>query len=74
MTTEQTTHSIQWFGRIEPCPEFPEGLVPRTSMMQGRDWGWDVRCSCGWESRTGGAIQARLREMVAFHRYEIRNP
>lgn len=40
--------------------------------MAGRDWGWDAECSCGWNSRTGGAIQERVREAIADHRDVVR--
>lgn len=32
---------------------------------------WDVECSCGWESRTGGAIKSYMvREVEAHKRNE----
>lgn len=68
---ETERHAIRWFGRVAPCDEFPDGFVPRTRFMRGRDWGWDVRCSCGWESRTGGAIEASVRRNVAEHRLDV---
>lgn len=67
-------HTIRWYGRVPANDEYPDGYVPRTSMMRGRDWGWDVRCSCGWESRTGGAIQERVREMVDDHLGDVAPP
>lgn len=30
---------------------------------------WDVTCSCGWESRTGGAIKACAQREVETHKY-----
>ena len=39
--------------------------------------GWDATCSCGWETKTGGAIKAsvladvRLHKMFA-HRYTFK--
>jgi hypothetical protein len=36
--------------------------------MRG-SWGWDVECSCGWGSHTGGAIKARVEEARADHMY-----
>jgi hypothetical protein len=64
-----STHRVRWFG-VDPSVPFghPEHLVPRNRHMNGRDWGWDVKCSCGWESRTGGAIEARVREAVEDHK------
>lgn len=39
----------------------------RTSSMRGM-WGYDVTCSCGWESRTGGATERSVREALRRHR------
>lgn len=61
-------HRVRWFGVI-PGPGNCE-RVPRNRMMNGRDWGWDATCSCGWETRTGGAIQQRIREAISEHRQE----
>lgn len=66
MAAETTTHRVRWFGIL------PDGeRVPRTRYMNGRDWGWDVECSCGWVTRTGGAIQERIREEIADHRLNV---
>ncbi len=54
-------HRIRWYGQ--------PGMVPRSPYMAGRDWGWDATCLCGWRSATGGAIQARVRELVQDHLY-----
>ena len=29
---------------------------------------WDVKCSCGWESKTGGAIKAAIKRDVEMHK------
>lgn len=29
---------------------------------------WDATCSCGWESRTGGAIKASVQRDVETHK------
>jgi hypothetical protein len=29
---------------------------------------WDVTCSCGWESKTGGAIKASVQSDVDSHK------
>jgi hypothetical protein len=32
---------------------------------------WDASCSCGWESKTGGAIRASvLRDVLAHKRFD----
>ncbi len=34
---------------------------------------WDVECSCGWESKTGGAIKASVVRDVEAHKYSEHN-
>jgi hypothetical protein len=29
---------------------------------------WDVKCSCGWETKTGGAIRSCIAEEVFNHK------
>lgn len=59
-------HRISWFGIL------PDGeRVPRNRYMNGGDWGWDVTCSCGWSTHTGGAIQERIREDIERHRWDV---
>lgn len=41
--------------------------IPRTAMMRGL-WGYDATCSCGWDSRTGGAVERYVREQVWLHK------
>jgi hypothetical protein len=36
--------------------------IPHTSSMPGHWPGYDVECYCGWASKTGGAIKARVAE------------
>lgn len=69
MEAKPQTHRIRWFG-IDPT----DGKqIPRNRYMPAKCWGWDAKCSCGWETRTGGAIQERVRESVHFHlNYENR--
>lgn len=66
-------HTMRWYGVIPAAPSLgqPVELVPRTRFMNGRDWGWDVKCSCGWESRTGGGIEADVRRKIADHRWDV---
>jgi len=40
---------------------------PRARYMAARHWGWDVVCRCGWDSRTGGAIQASVKRAAEDH-------
>lgn len=63
-----TEHRMRWFARIIPCPEAPDGWLPRTAAMRGQ-WGWDARCSCGQETRTGGAVESNIRQYIWEHRF-----
>lgn len=38
-----------------------------TSNMRGQ-WGWDAKCSCGWETRTGGATKGCVQTLVEEHK------
>lgn len=38
-----------------------------TSNMRGQ-WGWDAKCSCGWETRTGGATKGYVKQLVDVHK------
>jgi len=40
-----------------------------TSAMRGT-WGWDVECSCGWQSRTGGGLRRHVEDQLWQHRWE----
>ena len=44
--------------------------IRRTAAMRGSWPGWDVECSCGQGSHTGGAIRARVEEWLWDHRYD----
>jgi hypothetical protein len=66
-----TEHKIRWYARIPVgSQEAPDGWLPRTAQMRGT-WGWDVRCSCGMETRTGGATRRSIRELIWLHKYGI---
>jgi hypothetical protein len=42
--------------------------LPHTSIMRGT-WGWDVECSCGWATHTGGATRRSVEEDLWLHRW-----
>lgn len=44
--------------------------LPRSASMRGHWPGWDVTCSCGWESMTGGATRNSVANDLWFHRYQ----
>lgn len=57
-------HRIRWFVRV--------GLhewIPRTAAMRGL-WFYDAKCSCGWESRTGGATRRAVSDAIWLHKVE----
>jgi hypothetical protein len=60
-------HKIRWFVT-------PDGStwLPRESGMRGT-WGYDAECSCGWKSRTGGAVERFVRERVREHKWDVAN-
>ena len=41
--------------------------IRHNAIMRGA-WGYDVTCSCGWDSRTGGAVRRYVREQLDDHR------
>jgi hypothetical protein len=40
---------------------------PHKNTMRG-DWGYDAECSCGWSSKTGGAIYSYVEAEVKSHK------
>jgi hypothetical protein len=56
-----TDHRIRWY--VYAGSE----RIPRTSGMRGL-WGYDVTCSCGWETRTGGAVRRYIEDEVWTHK------
>lgn len=55
-------HKIRWFvwaGREK---------IPHTAMMRGT-WGYDVECSCGWKTHTGGATKRHIQEEIWLHKF-----
>lgn len=59
--TETTTHRVRWFVYVDGKP------VPHQATMRG-PWGYDAKCSCGWETRTGGAVRSYVQGEVRFHK------
>lgn len=43
-------------------------MFPRESNMRYFR-GFDAKCSCGWETKTGGAIQAYVKKQVDNHKW-----
>lgn len=45
-------------------------LIPRESGMRGA-WPCEAKCSCGWETRTGGAVRSFVDRLVADHKWDV---
>jgi hypothetical protein len=41
--------------------------IPYESSMRGT-WGFDAECSCGWKTKTGGAIRSSVISEVQLHK------
>jgi hypothetical protein len=63
-----STHKIKWWAYAYDSAG-NEQLIRRSDAMRG-SWGYDVTCSCGWQSRTGGAIRAYVQQEVRRHKVE----
>jgi hypothetical protein len=48
----------------------PTEKIRHTSQMRGSWAGYDVACSCGWESKTGGATKASVEDELFDHRHD----
>jgi hypothetical protein len=56
-------HRIRWFTYLDGK------RIPRTASMRGFWPGYDATCSCGWDSRTGGATQSYIKVEVWAHKF-----
>ncbi len=63
---EGTEHKVRWF--VYAGGE----RIPRESTMRGT-WGYDAVCSCGWDSKTGGAVESCVKRAVAEHKWDVAN-
>jgi hypothetical protein len=63
-TTEKV--SIQWFAILNDGTKIRNnaGFVHNA---------WDVVCSCGWESKTGGAIKSCVKDLAENHKWDAHN-
>ena len=57
-------HRIRWF--VYSGGE----LIPREATMRGA-WPYEARCSCGWETRTGGAVRSFIEREIADHKFDV---
>jgi hypothetical protein len=63
-------HQITWF----VCVPGRDGSgrldrIRHNATMRGT-WGWDAACSCGWDSRTGGATRRCVDNRVWDHKWD----
>lgn len=42
--------------------------LPKTSSMRGAWDGYDFECSCGFQSKTGGAVKSCVEDLVENHK------
>jgi len=42
--------------------------LPRTAEMRGAWDGYDFECSCGYQSKTGGALKTYVTDMMEQHK------
>lgn len=54
-------HRIKWFVYSD------NKKIRHEKSMRG-NWGWDVECSCGWATITGGATLSYIRDIVWYHK------
>lgn len=59
-----SAHRIRWYVVVDGQ------RIPKTSAMRGTWPGYEATCSCGWDSRTGGALRRVVAEKVADHKRE----
>jgi len=60
--TTKTTHRARWFVYADGV------MIPRQSTMRGQ-WGYDVMCSCGWRTYTGGAVKSYVDQELWHHKW-----
>lgn len=65
LTPEQKQqHQIRWY--VHSGGE----LIPRESTMRGQ-WGFEAKCSCGWETKSGGGVESWIDRMIWNHKFDV---
>lgn len=67
-TSTTVKHRVRWFVWGWDPDTNVRAKIPRTSGMRGL-WGYDASCSCGWETRTGGATRRSVERYVQRHKW-----
>ena len=61
IATDQKAN-IKWFYVVNDQKyRYVKGLIGVTA--------WEVSCSCGWESHTGGGVRSWLDQLVFEHKF-----
>lgn len=60
-------HRMTWWVLVDPVERT---WMRRTSSMRGWWPGYDVECTCGWKSATGGAVKSYIDKIVWDHRFD----
>ena len=69
MSETATTHRMTWF--VYTGGTNADGTrerIRRTASMRGTWPGYDVVCSCGDESHTGGAVRSYIENAIWGHK------
>jgi hypothetical protein len=62
-------HRISWWAYAWNHEGRKDRLPAKSYMRVREGWvAWDASCSCGWESRSGGAIRASVARDVRKHK------
>lgn len=71
LITEATrkAHRATWWVYTGASVKGRRERIRRQATMRGPWPGYDVTCSCGWESRTGGATRRSVEDLLWDHRY-----
>jgi hypothetical protein len=63
-------HRATWWAYTAPAGDPRRELIRRAATMRGSWPGHEVRCSCGWETRSGGYTRAAAAEALEDHRWD----
>ena len=62
-------HRATWWVYAEPGNTDRSTLIRHQSSMRGM-WGYEVKCSCGWETNTGGGLRRYVADQLFDHRLD----
>lgn len=65
-------HKIRWFVYTGEIIDGVRQRIPQVSTMRGFWPGYDVECSCGWATSTGGGVRRYVAELVEDHKLGLR--